>query len=453
MNFVWKAFIGIFIGSSLFQSAIAQTNSASNTDSKTIVAWGWMLARNEKLAGIEISSNELSLFVKGFVAGARNQPLQYNAAIFPDTDQLAKKRREKVTQSLMEKNLTRANAFVAKLKQNSNVVALPENVFYEPVKSGNGVAPRPTQTVTVHYTARLLDGAEFYQAGPVNTVLVTNRSLCRGWVSALEQLKVGGVAKLYVPPPLPEDEANRWGIEPGAMMIFEIELLGIKNTSAEDLRNALIPSPPDSPPDKANYSTDQIIEAWGWSTARREHLGQLNLSEDEVSRLAKGLTAAIRADAPPNDLEKIFSQAQKLVEERRESARLVARQKRTAEMDRLFADLKRNPNTIELPDGLRYEILKQGDGKFPKDGETVLVNYTGHLIDGSVFDKTMEEPLRVKVGSVIAGWNEGVQKIREGGKIKLYIPPSLGYGEEAVSGIPSGSTLIYEIELVDIVPN
>jgi len=122
-------------------------------------------------------------------------------------------------------------------------------------------------------------------------------------------------------------------------------------------------------------------------------------------------------------------------------------------MDRLFADLKRNPNTIELPDGLRYEILKQGDGKFPKDGETVLVNYTGHLIDGSVFDKTMEEPLRVKVGSVIAGWNEGVQKIREGGKIKLYIPPSLGYGEEAVSGIPSGSTLIYEIELVDIVPN
>jgi FKBP-type peptidyl-prolyl cis-trans isomerase len=97
--------------------------------------------------------------------------------------------------------------------------------------------------------------------------------------------------------------------------------------------------------------------------------------------------------------------------------------------------------------------LKQGDGTFPKGGDTVLVNYAGRLIDGSVFDKTMGDPLRVKVGSVITGWSEGVQKIGKGGKIRLYIPPALGYGEESVSGIPSGSALIYEIELVDILRN
>lgn len=445
--------MGIFIGISLFDSAFAQTNSPSQTDPKVIEAWGWVLAQNEKLTGIEVSSNEIVLFVKGFLDGAGNQPLQYNSAIFPDVDRLAKSRREKMTQNLIEKNREAANAFVAKLKQNPSVRALPENVFYEPLNGGNGAHPKPTQTVTLRYTARLLDGTEFYQAGPVEMVLVTNRSLCRGWIPAIEQLMQGGSAKLYVPPPLPEREAERWGVEPGAMMVFEVELMGVKDTSAEDLANALIPPPPDSPPDKSSYSTDQIIEAWGWSTARREHLGQLNLSQEEASQLVKGLAAVIRAETPPKDLEKIFPQVQKFVVERRESARLAARQKRAAEMGRLFADLKRNPNVVELSDGLRYEILKQGDGNFPKDGETVFVNYTGRLVDGSVFDKTMGEPLRVKVGSVISGWNEGIQKIRKGGKIKLYIPPSLGYGEQAVSGIPSGSALIYEIELVDIARN
>ncbi|HXS68924.1 MAG TPA: FKBP-type peptidyl-prolyl cis-trans isomerase [Candidatus Polarisedimenticolia bacterium] len=450
MNSLGKLAAGIFIGAFLFHSASAQTNSAPNANLKTVEAWGWVLAQNEKLSGIEISSNELSLFVKGFLAGVKNKPLQYNSSIFPDVEQLAKARREKVTQRIVQKNLAQADAFVAGLKQNPNIVALPENVFYEPLKEGSGSNPKSTQTVTVHYTARLLDGTEFYQAGPVDMVLVTNRSLCRGWIAPIEKMKVGGAAKLYVPPPLPEDEAERWGIEPGAMMVFEVELLGVKDTSPDDLANARIPTPPDSPPEKSGYNTGQIVDAWGWSTARRAHLNQLNLGGDEMERLVKGLTAAIRSGAPSKELEAIYPQVEKFVADRRAKARMEARQKRTVEMEQLFAKLKKNPNVVELPDGLRYEIVKQGDGTFPKEGQTVLVNYVGHLIDGSVFDKTMDEPLHVKVGSVIAGWNEGIQKIGKGGKIRLYIPPSLGYGEESVSGIPAGSALIFEVELVDI---
>lgn len=84
----------------------------------------------------------------------------------------------------------------------------------------------------------------------------------------------------------------------------------------------------------------------------------------------------------------------------------------------------------------------------------MVVDYSGRLINGSVFDQTYNEPLHIEVGSVIPGWNEGIQKINRGGKLKLYIPPDLGYGNEDHSGvvapIPANSTLIYEIELLDI---
>ncbi len=84
----------------------------------------------------------------------------------------------------------------------------------------------------------------------------------------------------------------------------------------------------------------------------------------------------------------------------------------------------------------------------------MLVNYTGRLLDGTVFDRTDNEPLHIEVGSVVPGWNEGIQRINRGGRIRLYLPPELGYGEENMSGvissIPGGSAIIYDIELLDI---
>jgi FKBP-type peptidyl-prolyl cis-trans isomerase len=103
---------------------------------------------------------------------------------------------------------------------------------------------------------------------------------------------------------------------------------------------------------------------------------------------------------------------------------------------------------------LRYEILKPGRGPHPKLGQIVRVDYSARLVDGTLFDQTYNEPLHIGVGSIIPGWNEGIQKISAGGRIKLYIPPSLGYGDEDMSGvvapIPGGSTLIYDIQLLEI---
>ncbi len=83
------------------------------------------------------------------------------------------------------------------------------------------------------------------------------------------------------------------------------------------------------------------------------------------------------------------------------------------------------------------------------------MNYKGALIDGSVFDSSERQgkPVEFKLDSVIPGWTEGLQKIAKGGKIRLFVPPSLGYGDDGRPGIPPGSVLVFEVELVDITPS
>ena len=115
-----------------------------------------------------------------------------------------------------------------------------------------------------------------------------------------------------------------------------------------------------------------------------------------------------------------------------------------------FTKLKENKNVVELPSGLRYEILKSGDGAYPKASDTVTVHYTGTLVDGTVFDSSVQrgQPAEFPLDGVIPGWTEGIQKINKGGKIKLYVPPSLGYGDDGKGSIPPGATLVFEVELL-----
>jgi FKBP-type peptidyl-prolyl cis-trans isomerase FklB len=113
---------------------------------------------------------------------------------------------------------------------------------------------------------------------------------------------------------------------------------------------------------------------------------------------------------------------------------------------------KQREGVVELPDGLQYEILKAGNGPKPKIFHTVTCHYQGTLIDGTVFDSSVQrgEPASFPVNMVIAGWTEALQLMPVGSKWKLFIPPSLGYGERQVSTLIEGnSTLIFEIELLD----
>lgn len=102
------------------------------------------------------------------------------------------------------------------------------------------------------------------------------------------------------------------------------------------------------------------------------------------------------------------------------------------------------------PSGLFVAIETEGSGEFPTASNTVKAEYTGYLLDGSVFDaSTPGSPIEFGLNEVIPGWTEGLQKFKKGGKGKLIIPSSLGYGPNGAGPIPPNSILAFDITLVD----
>jgi FKBP-type peptidyl-prolyl cis-trans isomerase len=120
----------------------------------------------------------------------------------------------------------------------------------------------------------------------------------------------------------------------------------------------------------------------------------------------------------------------------------------------LAANLKR-AGVTKTASGLQYEVLKKADGPKPKREDTVKVHYHGTLIDGTVFDSSVErgEPVEFGVTQVIPGWTEALQLMNVGSKYKLFIPSKLAYGEKGAGGdIGPNATLVFEVELLAITP-
>jgi len=140
----------------------------------------------------------------------------------------------------------------------------------------------------------------------------------------------------------------------------------------------------------------------------------------------------------------------------------------TPETEAETAETTEETQTLDLADvveedltttgsGLRYIILEEGTGESPEAGSVVSVHYTGTLADGTKFDSSLDrgEPIRFPLGQgrVIPGWDEGIALLRVGSKAKLVIPPELAYGERGAGGvIPPNATLIFDVELVEILP-
>ncbi len=125
-----------------------------------------------------------------------------------------------------------------------------------------------------------------------------------------------------------------------------------------------------------------------------------------------------------------------------------------AESKKFLAENKNKPGVNTAQSGLQYKILKKGSGPFPADTSKVTVNYTGYLLDGTVFDSSSRrsEPTVLEVDKVIYGFREALEMMQTGSKWKIWIPPSLGYGENVKNGSPIGPNmvLVFEIELVKI---
>ncbi|WP_035358701.1 FKBP-type peptidyl-prolyl cis-trans isomerase [Acinetobacter calcoaceticus] len=120
-----------------------------------------------------------------------------------------------------------------------------------------------------------------------------------------------------------------------------------------------------------------------------------------------------------------------------------------------LADNAKKSGVITTKSGLQYQVLKEGNGQKPKATSRVKVNYEGRLLDGTVFDSSIarNHPVEFQLSQVIAGWTEGLQTMKEGGKTRFFIPANLAYGEVgAGDSIGPNSTLIFDIELLQVLP-
>jgi len=207
-------------------------------------------------------------------------------------------------------------------------------------------------------------------------------------------------------------------------------------------------------PAKPSFTEAQLVEEFGWFIGKRVGLAELEFSPAEVTAMLKGMSAAAAGKDTPYELEKIGPMMDEFMQKKQQAYMGKLKAKNTAANTEFFNKLKENKAIVELPSGLRYEIVKEGDKTTPKPTDMVTVKYTGALVDGTVFDATEKHepptPSEFGLADVIPGWTEGIQKVSKGGKIKLYVPPHLAYGDEGRPGIPPGSTLVFDVELLDI---
>ncbi|XKM13384.1 FKBP-type peptidyl-prolyl cis-trans isomerase [Orbaceae bacterium ac157xtp] len=183
---------------------------------------------------------------------------------------------------------------------------------------------------------------------------------------------------------------------------------------------------------KTNFDKNQIIKGFEDSLK-----GQSKLSEEEIRTVLTDFGKRLQEEA---------------------KVRLDANKKAGDEFREEFA---KQDGVKKTESGLLYQIIEEGSDQHPKEKDEVVVHYKGTLIDGQQFDSSYDrgETTKFPLNGVIKGWQEGIQLIGVGGKIKLVVPPELAYGDEQDKpghdgnvGIPAGSTLVFEVDLLGVDP-
>ena len=192
-----------------------------------------------------------------------------------------------------------------------------------------------------------------------------------------------------------------------------------------------------------------------WLDGKHTVFGHVVSGQDVANAIKKGDTIKTVEIIRIGDKAKAFKADQAafdaLLADRRTKAEKASQEKIKAENE-LIA--KKWPNAKITPSGLRYVVIKEGEGKKPERGAMITTNYTGTLLDGKKFDSSVDRGkpfvFRVGTGRVIKGWDEAFLDMKKGEKRILILPPDLAYGERGIDKvIPPNSTLIFEVELLD----
>ncbi|MFO7978123.1 MAG: FKBP-type peptidyl-prolyl cis-trans isomerase [Bacteroidales bacterium] len=337
--------------------------------------------------------------------------------------------------------------------------------------------PEQGDIVKIHYVGKLEDGTVFdssYERKEPVTFRLGNEQVIAGLEEGVSYMSEGGQATLVIPPELAYGDRSFGPVPANATLVFEVELVDItspaatiedadvvRNTLDNGLEYAVVEqgrgkkleegmmvtihytgyledetifdsSYDRGKPIKFTLGKGMVIPGW--------EQGLMQLNEGDKARLyiphELAYGEAGRGPIPPMadlvfDVEVIDA--------------TVIEPPRPFDVAGL--------DTLETEEGLQYIIVQEGSGQQPNPGQVVHVHYTGYLADGTLFDSSIQrgEPFRFVLGQgqVIQGWDHGFALLSKGARARFIVPPHLAYGQRDMGVIPPGTTLVFDVELID----
>ncbi|MCC6579655.1 MAG: FKBP-type peptidyl-prolyl cis-trans isomerase [Phycisphaeraceae bacterium] len=178
--------------------------------------------------------------------------------------------------------------------------------------------------------------------------------------------------------------------------------------------------------------------------------------ELDIAQFVRGISDALAGRQPVLTQEEI-QQAVMAIQEETMKKRAADGDNNQKAADAFLAENAKKEGVKTTASGLQYIVVKEGEGKTPTPSDFVEVHYRGTLLSGKEFDSSIQrgKPAQFKLDGVIPGWTEGLQLMKEGGKMKFYIPPKIGYGQRGAGNIiPANSLLVFDVELLKVLgPN
>ena len=183
------------------------------------------------------------------------------------------------------------------------------------------------------------------------------------------------------------------------------------------------------------------------------NMGGRDLNIDDFAQAVKDVLSGAELKVKSSEAQRIvqeyFAQQEEKINRQRQEAGKVHKEAG----EKYLAENAKKDGVITLPSGLQYQVLREGNGKKPTAKDSVKCHYEGFLIDGTVFDSSVQrgEPAVFGLQQVIAGWTEGLQLMQEGAKYRFFIPYRLAYGEGgAGASIPPYAALVFDVELIKV---
>ena len=199
---------------------------------------------------------------------------------------------------------------------------------------------------------------------------------------------------------------------------------------------------------------DKLSYALGLGIGRQlSQMGADDLNAADFAQAVKDMIDGKEPQVPAAEAQQIVEDFFRKQEEKQRAEAAEKYKGAKSEGEKYLSENAKKEGVVTLPSGLQYQVLKEGNGKSPKATDKVVCHYEGMLIDGTMFDSSVQrgEPATFPLNGVIAGWTEGLQLMKEGAKYRFYIPYQLGYGERgAGASIPPFATLVFDVELIEV---